>query len=129
VLDYAEGLRVGYRAADRDVLLPFGHGLGYADWEYLDLAVDGDTARVRLRNAGSRPGREVVQLYATPPGGDLRLVGFAAAEAAPGEEVTLEVAIDRHALARWDGGWVTDPGPVALTAGRSVADLRLEAQA
>jgi beta-glucosidase len=129
VLAYTEGLAVGYRATDRDVLLPFGHGLGYTEWNYLGLTVEGDTARVRLRNAGDRPGREVVQLYASPPGGDARLVGFAAVEAGPGEELDVDVAIDRRRLARWDAGWVTDPGPVPLAAGRSVADLRLEAQA
>ncbi|MGG8406502.1 hypothetical protein ACM614_07665, partial [Streptomyces sp. 12297] len=44
----------------------FGHGLGYTDWTYESLEVTGATARVRVRNTGARPGREVVQIYLAP---------------------------------------------------------------
>jgi beta-glucosidase len=44
-------------------------------------------------------------------------------EADPGEEVDVDVAISERAFARWDGGWVVEPGE--LSAGRSVADLRV----
>jgi beta-glucosidase len=121
VLSYDEGLFVGYRAYDRDgrgaggILFPFGHGLGYTEWEYLGLEPAEGRVTVRLRNAGDRRGREVVQVYASRPDSAVErpprwLAGFAIAEADPGEAVAVEVTIPRQALAHWDGGWVVEPG-------------------
>jgi beta-glucosidase len=129
VLAYDEGLAVGYRAGG-DALYPFGHGLGYTEWEYVWLDVAGTTARVRVRNAGARAGREVVQLYLTRDGSaverpPLWLAGFAAAVAEPGEEVELAVELPRRVFAHWDGGWQVEPGTFTLRAGRSCRDLRL----
>ena len=93
VLTYDEGLFIGYRAYDRDErepLYPFGHGLGYTTWEYVGIEAAGDvaagedaTVRVRVRNTGTRLGREVVQVYASRPDSAVVrprrwLVGFAA---------------------------------------------------
>jgi beta-glucosidase len=126
VLSYDEGTAIGYRRPG-EPLLPFGHGLGYTSWEYLGLEADATTARVRVVNAGTRRGREVVQVYTDRP--ELRLAGFAAVTADPGEEVVAEVALEPRAFARWeDGGWATAPGTYALAAGRSVADRRLTAE-
>jgi beta-glucosidase len=125
VLEYTEGTAIGYRRPG-EPLLPFGHGLGYTNWEYLSLEADAHTARVRLVNAGTRRGREVVQVYTDRP--ELRLAGFAAVSADPGEEVVAEIALAERAFARWDGGWVVEPGAYALSAGRSVADRRLTAE-
>jgi beta-glucosidase len=126
VLEYAEGTAIGYRGA-AEVLLPFGHGLGYTSWEYLAVEADAQTARVRLVNAGTRRGREVVQVYTERP--ELRLAGFAAVEADPGEEVVAEVALEPRAFARWEeGGWATAAGAYPVFAGRSVADRRLAAE-
>jgi beta-glucosidase len=125
VLEYTEGLAIGYRG-DVEPLLPFGHGLGYTTWEY--LAMDG--ARVRLANTGTRAGREVVQVYASRPDSTVErprrwLAGFAVVEAAAGEEVIVDVPLNPRAFQHWDGGWQTEPGAFVLEAGRSVADLRL----
>ena len=108
-LEYAEGLLVGYRGYDQAGIAPrfaFGHGLGYTTWEYQSAAATSDTAgpgrdvevTVAIRNAGSRPGREVVQAYVEPltpeAGRPVRtLAAFAAANAGPAEtvEVTLRV--------------------------------------
>ena len=142
VLAYDEGIYVGYRAYDRDgrePLLPFGHGTGYTTWEYVALEAvpahgGGAHAAVRLRNAGARAGREVVQLYAERTGGDVErpprtLVGFAIAEAGPGEEAAVEIAVPERTLAHWDGaGWRVEPGIVTLAAGRSSRDLRMRAE-
>jgi beta-glucosidase len=125
VLAYDEGTAIGYRRPG-EPLLPFGHGLGYTSWEYLSMEADAGTARVRLVNAGTRRGREVVQVYTERP--ELRLAGFAAVEADPGEEVVAEVALAERAFARWEGGWVVAPGAHALSAGHSVADRRLTAE-
>ena len=138
VLRYDEGIFAGYRGYDRggrEPRFPFGHGLGYTDWEYLALEAErpaggGATVRVRLRNAGPRPGREVVQVYLSRPASAVErpprwLGGFAIAEAAPGEEVTVEVRVPRRAFEHWDDGWVEEAGPFAAEAGRSSRDLRV----
>jgi beta-glucosidase len=144
LLDYPEGLHIGYRAwlrAGTEPAFPFGHGLGYTKWAYLDAepvgigAVSGDAAavRVRLRNLGQRPGREVVQLYLARPDSTMErpllwLAGFAAVEAAPGAEVETVVPIDLWALRHWDetaGKWAIEPGRFEVRIGRSVGDLRL----
>ena len=125
VLEYAEGLAVGYRGPV-EPLLPFGHGLGYTTWEY--LAMDGAT--VRLCNTGTRRGREVIQVYASRPDSAVArpprwLVGFVVVEADAGEEIVIDVPLAPRAFQHWDGGWQTEPGTFVLQAGRSVADLRV----
>jgi len=144
-LAYSEGLLVGYRGYDRsgvEPLFPFGHGLGYTEWEYesatssaeVDAGDDVEVA-VRLRNAGARAGREVVQVYLEAPGDDPHrpvrtLAGFARVFAEPGETVEARVMLHARAFACFDESsrtWLTPPGTYTLRAGRSSRDLRLEA--
>ena len=88
--------------------------------------------RVRVRNTGTRRGREVCQVYASRPDSALRrpprwLVGFAAVEADPGQEVTAEATVPARSLAHWDvesRSWAVEPGTYLLSAGRSSRDLR-----
>ncbi|MGW1857066.1 beta-glucosidase H [Streptomyces collinus] len=137
-LPYTEDLFIGHAAwekAGRTPAYPFGHGLGYTDWAYESLEVDGTTARVRVRNTGTRPGREVVQLYLAPeePGAGRparRLAGFAGAEAGPGESVEVSVELPRRAFESWDEtakDWVIVKGSYEIAAGRSITDRRLTA--
>jgi beta-glucosidase len=101
VLAYDEGLLIGYRWYDdqgREPRYRFGHGLGYTNWDYQHVGAELDqdgtvTLQVRLKNTGTRPGRDVVQAYASRPDSAVPrprrwLVGFAAAAAA-GEELTV----------------------------------------
>ncbi|GAA2476700.1 beta-glucosidase family protein [Streptomyces gobitricini] len=137
-LHYTEGLFIGYPAWDRagaTPAYPFGHGLGYTTWEYESLELTPDTATVRVRNTGSRPGREVVQLYVTPEDGPVerpirRLAGFACVEADPGGSAEAEIPLPRRAFEVWDGrtgAWTAVPGTYEIQAGRSVTDTRLRA--
>jgi beta-glucosidase len=125
VLEYSEGTTIGYRRSE-PALFPFGHGLGYTLWDYLGIEPIEGGVRVRVVNGGTRRGREVVQVYTNRP--ELRLAGFGVVDAEPGEQVDVEIAIPEFALARWDGGWVTEPGEYELSAGRSVVDLRVSAK-
>ncbi|WP_285663828.1 beta-glucosidase family protein [Actinorhabdospora filicis] len=136
---YPEGVHIGHRGwlrAGREPALPFGHGLGWTDWDYTDLTIDDGeelTAAVTVRNTGPRAGRETVQLYLEAGGGPERpvrwLAGYTTVEAAPGETATATVPIAPRALQIWDAGsraWTTPPGRYRLRAGRSVTDLRLD---
>ncbi|QWF83352.1 beta-glucosidase family protein [Amycolatopsis sp. CA-230715] len=139
VLRYEEGVFIGYRAWERAGATPaywFGHGLGYTDWTYESVAVapaDGDLARVRvrLRNSGSRAGREVVQAYLSTEDTDELprpkrwLAGFAVVEASPGESVEVDIAIPERAASVWDSGWRLVTGEYQVEIGQSYADTRL----
>ena len=80
VLSYPEGLLIGYRdAADWLPRYAFGHGLGYTTWEcdsvdcpaWLSEGSDLELT-VRVRNTGSRPSTDVVQVYQAEPGDPAR---------------------------------------------------------
>ncbi|NUK23678.1 beta-glucosidase family protein [Streptomyces lunaelactis] len=139
-LHYAEGVFIGYRAWDRAGTAPayaFGHGLGYTTWEYESLEATPTTAKVQVRNTGTRPGRETVQVYLAPqadPDPAERparwLAGFAQVEAAPGESAEVEIPLRRRAFEIWDeeaGAWTFVSGPYEVRAGRSLTDSRLSA--
>jgi beta-glucosidase len=144
-LRYDEGLLIGYRGFDRsgaEPLFPFGHGLGYTTWSLDSIQVDagqtlvaGPTAGLELtlvtRNVGERQGRDLQQIYVSPPDGDPHrpvraLAAFAGVTAAPGETARLRVTVPARAFGRWDeaaGGWVYPPGDYRIEVGRSSRDL------
>jgi beta-glucosidase len=142
-LVYEESIHVGNCAYDRAGTQPafcFGHGLGYTSWDYLELTappqVDPDgnaVVTVRVRNTGNRPGREVVQVYASRPDSTVErptrwLAGFATATADPGRDVTVDVTVPARALAHWDDqshAWTIEDGSFHLAVGRSYGDQRL----
>ena len=134
VLEYAEGLLIGYRGYDAKGTTPrfaFGHGPGHTTWDYEAICeVTGNhlpgrhlDLRVIVRNSGSRPVREVVQAYlAGPPGDATRpvrvLAAFEIATAAPGEPTEVALRIPARAFAQWDedlAGWIWPPGPFRCT--------------
>jgi beta-glucosidase len=145
-LGYHEGLLIGYRgydAAGTTPQFPFGHGLGYTSWAYESLSADladlpaGEDLglRVSVRNAGPRPGREVVQVYVAGPrhgpGRPVRVLGaFGSAAAAPGETVEVALRVPARVFAVYDakaGGWTWPRGAFTIEVGRSSRDLRLSA--
>jgi len=143
VVDYVEGIHVGYRAwatSTHVPAAPFGHGLGWTMWDYLDAAAledadGGIDVTVTIANAGRREGREVVQVYVSTlpePGLDrpaIWLGGFEAAQLAPGETSTVTVAIPRRQLEVWDvpsGAWRLPACTYTIHVGRSVTDIRLD---
>ncbi|MFE7584453.1 glycoside hydrolase family 3 protein [Streptomyces gardneri] len=138
VLDYTEGVFIGYRAWDRAGAVPayaFGHGLGYTTWAYDSLTASPGTVTVRLTNTGERTGREVVQIYLAPVSGQVErparwLAAFASVEAAPGETVETEIALPRRAFEIWDeekGDWAFVTGAYEVVAAHSLVDARLTA--
>ncbi|MEU6543999.1 glycoside hydrolase family 3 C-terminal domain-containing protein [Streptomyces sp. NPDC046859] len=137
-LVYTEGVFIGYRAwekAGRTPAYPFGHGLGYTTWAYEAAEVKGTTVRVRVRNTGERPGREVVQVYLAPAEPDAGrparwLAGFAGVSAEPGESGEAVIELSRRAFEVWDEtteAWTFVKGSYEIQLGRSIADRRLTA--
>jgi beta-glucosidase len=140
-LPYTEGVFIGYRAWDKEgrtPAYPFGHGLGYTEWTYESVEVAGPTVRVRVRNSGERPGREVVQVHLAPttatgtgPDRPARwLAGFASVEAAPGESAEAVVDLPRRVFEVWGEAaqeWLFVKGSYEIQVGRSIADRRITA--
>lgn len=114
---------------DDAVIFPFGYGLSYTEftWEVTDsssiegvtISADGEyTVTVKVTNAGTRAGRDTVQLYAHAPyeeGGvekaEVVLVDFAKTgvlEPGASEEVTL--TFDPYLLASYDCYGLSDNG-------------------
>jgi beta-glucosidase len=123
-----------YQYSRQRARYPFGHGLTYTTFGYGELGVTdgGDTltATVDVANTGTRPGVEIVQVYAAYPATDQprrRLLGFTRVTLAPGETKTAVVEMPRDRLALWDvaaGRMSVPPGRIDISAGASSADLR-----
>ncbi|HEY7717696.1 MAG TPA: glycoside hydrolase family 3 C-terminal domain-containing protein, partial [Pedococcus sp.] len=138
-LDYADGTFIGYRGfAAGHATAPawwFGHGLGYASWDYASAQVAGTTAagsprvEVTVGNTGERDSREVVQVYLRPAEQDqpVRLVGWAAAEVPAGQTATVAVDCDDRLWRRWDAaadGWARLAEGGELVVARGLGDVR-----
>lgn len=142
VVDYSEGIHSGYRGylrRDIPVAAPFGHGLGWTDWEYLNSTItnhdDGDLeVTVEVRNTGSRAGTEVVQAYLESDDTSVErpvrwLAGFATVTAEPGATTLAHLSLASRAFHVWDPNtqqWTVPPGDYRVRIGRSSLDLRLE---
>jgi beta-glucosidase len=119
-----------YVDGPREALYPFGFGLTYTTFEYGHVAlsanqlnVDGTmTARVRIKNTGSRPGAEVVQLYIRDLAGSAgphpvrELKGFQKVQMNPGDSQELAFTISERELGYYDvnGQWLVEPGRFQL---------------
>lgn len=145
---YGEDIYVGYRyfetfAKDR-VRFPFGFGMSYTSFDLTasDFKLDGDkvTGSVNVKNTGSTPGREVVQIYCSAPQGKLGkparvLCGFDKTRTLqPGESQTLCFEIPLESVASYDdsgvtghkSAWILEHGGYVFYAG---ADVRSASEA
>jgi beta-glucosidase len=122
------------------VAYPFGYGLSYTTFEYSKpkAKVNGNSVNVEITitNTGSKPGKEVAQVYVTAPSGQLELPAkelkaFAKTRMLqPGESQTLTMTIDRRLLTSFDeqhSQWLGQEGQYTLHIGASVADIRCTA--
>ena len=116
---YGEGLFMGYRGYEHRCIeprFPFGHGLGYTQFE-LGQPICADVFHpgsrliisVEVTNVGDRNGSEVIQCYVAPPATRLirppqELKAFAKIQLAPGETSVLELELDDRSFSYWDPG-------------------------
>ena len=133
-LEYSEGPFIGYRGhyAGRapEPLFWFGHGLGFSTCEWTDHDVSDPGVTLVVRNTGSRPTREVVQVYVRPDDETqpVRLAGWTAVTVFEGEQVPIRVSLDPRALRRWDtesNTWAP-LGPGTLLVAKGLGDIRAE---
>ncbi len=147
-VEYKEDLFVGYRYADlygqkkvlnyessgktysinppkRKPLFAFGHGLSYTTFSMSKATLDGNTLRVRIRNTGTRAGKQVVQLYVAPqkpvvarPVKELK--AFRKVSLQPGEEQEVVFELGEQMFQYFDADahqWVTGKGAYKLMVG------------
>lgn len=143
-VNYVEGIYVGYRfyetAAeeglinyDESVVYPFGYGLSYTTFtqEMSDLNVTDESISVdvTVTNTGSTAGKDVVEIYYTPPytngGIEKASVNLAAFDKTdllePGESQTLTLSFDIEDMASYD---YQNAQAYVLEAGDYVISLR-----
>lgn len=143
-VNYVEGIYVGYRfyetAAeeglinyDESVVYPFGYGLSYTTFtqEMSDLKVTDESISVdvTVTNTGSTAGKDVVEIYYTPPytngGIEKASVNLAAFDKTdllePGESQTLTLSFDIEDMASYD---YQNAQAYVLEAGDYVISLR-----
>jgi beta-glucosidase len=120
-------------------LFPFGFGLSYTTFEYVNLKIEplsitpkgSVSVSVNIRNTGNTRGDEVVQLYlhdqiasVTRPGKELK--GFSRLSIEPGETRTVRFTIGPDELTFFNRNLkpVVEPGEVMVMVGSSSEDIR-----
>jgi len=128
---YNEGAKVGYKwFEDQKIepLFPFGFGLSYTTFSYDGLKAAGGatlTASFDVRNTGTRRGKTVAQVYAKPPTGPSRLIGWSKVDLALGETKRVTIVADRRLLARFDSDanlWRIAEGDYTVALGGAFGD-------
>ena len=139
---YEEGIYVGYRYFDTfavPVRYGFGYGLSYTTFEIKEKNIQCDNEHniqisVSVKNTGDTAGKEVVQIYATLPGGQVekeahRLAAYEkTALLQPQEEQTLtfKISADRFTFyAEEKAAWVLEKGFYGIFVGTSLESATL----
>ena len=140
-LTYDEGIHVGYRAwlkAGRQPAFPFGHGMGYTEWEVSDLTATSLSPRgssevsVQVANVGTRRGKCVIQFYlervsASSVQRPVRwLAGFETMRLGAGEVKSIRTLVPWRCFAHWEAGsWRVEPGEYRLVSSLTSAETEI----
>ena len=120
-----------YSDESNDPLYPFGHGLSYTTFTYINLIVSkasNDTFKVSvdIKNTGKILGKEVVQLYIqdvfssiTRPVKELK--GFQMIQLKPNQQqtITFKLSMEELGFFNNDGEFVLEPGEFKVYVGGS----------
>ncbi|MGA3286972.1 MAG: glycoside hydrolase family 3 C-terminal domain-containing protein [Bacteroidota bacterium] len=142
---YTEGIFSGYRWYEKnniEPLYPFGHGLSYTEFEYSNLQVlkgqfhEQDFIQVSftIKNIGKKKGSEIAQLYVqdpecTVPRPVKELKGFRKVDLKPGENTTVEMALQKQDFSFWNPetkDWFAEKGRFNIFVGSSSQDIKLQ---
>jgi beta-glucosidase len=132
----------GDRYADltQEPLFPFGHGLSYTEYRYLNLQLSASrlalgqavTVYIDVENIGGRAGDEIVQAYVSDvvtsaTWVNKALKGFARLHLDPGEKKTAQIMLPWEAFQIVDaeGHSVVEPGEFEILVGSSSRDRDL----
>ena len=139
---YEEDIYVGYRyynTFNLPVAYEFGYGLSYAQFEYGNIKLSSKEFKdklkvsVDIKNTGKSAGREVVQVYLSPPAVKLKkpkeeLAAFGKTRLLnPGQKQTLTFEINARDLASFDtssSGWIAEAGQYVIKIGSSSRNIR-----
>lgn len=126
-----------YRYMKNEALYPFGYGLSYTDFELSNASVDADElipgkevlCRVNIKNGGSLPGAETVQVYikAKKEGApNWQLKGLKKVFLNPGDEETVLIKLQDKAFGLYDneGRLIINEGEYEVYIGISQPDER-----
>jgi beta-glucosidase len=138
-----EGWGKPYADMSPEPLFAFGHGLSYTSFAYENLRVAPPSVgregtvdvSVDVANVGTRPGKEVVQLYLRDPVASVvvpvqRLRGFEKVALGPGEKRTVRFTLRPEDLALLDAElrWTVEPGAFEVAVGSSSRKIHLTAR-
>ena len=138
-----------YRFFEGNVQFPFGFGLSYASFEYLnaktDYQEDGNKQslilRIEIKNTSLFDGEEVIQIYSRTPNPEPQtsnpkprtpfksLIGFKRVFVPSGQTVEVKIPLSIDFMKRWDvekQEYVLYPGPYEFLIGASSEDIRVE---
>ena len=126
----------------KQVCYPFGYGLTYTRFEYSNYSVTEKNGNyivsVTVKNVGSTPAKEVVQVYLQKPYTEydktnkieksaVELVGFEKTDTlSPNESVTVSITVDKQALRTYDSykarTYILEKGDYYFAVGNSAHD-------
>lgn len=141
-VNYEEDIYVGYRyfetfCPDR-VMFPFGYGLSYTNFEWTVKNFNANENKismtVEVKNTGSVPGKDVVELYFSAPyygsiqKSAIELAGYKKTkEIAPGKTDTVTIEFDTKDMASYDmdryQAWVLEAGNYQIKLGKDVQNI------
>ena len=136
---YTEGSLVGYRWFDTKEVKPmyaFGHGLSYVTFKYGKMKAKAGAKSVKVRfslkNEGSMPADEVVQLYVHRVDSSVEwpqkeLKAFKRVSLKAGERKTVRLEIGLDDLRYWNeetDAWTLEHGKLELLLGAASDDIR-----
>lgn len=142
--EYKEDIYVGYRYFETfdpeglKVRYPFGYGMSYTRfiYELLQPSIDNKefSLEAKIKNVGSFPGREVVQVYFSRPQGRLgnpamELAAYKKTKLlAPGESETITVSFPLEQMKTFQESpkrcYLMEPGTYNVYVGNSVKDAK-----
>lgn len=142
-IEYRESIFIGYRYYETfnvPVRYPFGYGLSYTSFEYSHMKCKKVYSKgtfnvtVTVKNTGSMPGFETVQLYVKNPKSDcirsaIELRGFKKVFLKPGESKEVEIPLDERSFSAYllnRHDFCVLEGTYMVCVASSVRDIKIE---
>lgn len=138
--NYDENIWIGYRYFNtfhKNVSYPFGYGLSYTTFAYSNPIIkksgNNYTVTIKITNTGSKPGKEVTELYISAPKTQiekptLELKTFNKTKLLqPKESETVIMTFNLSDMGSFNeklNSWITDEGTYRILIGSSIQDIQ-----